>query len=517
MKDKKLDKLLIGISLIVVFGIVACLYFQPDASQAVANSIKSALIDAFGSGTLLFTFFGVLLLVGVAFSKFGNIKLGNCDPEYSTFKWIAMMMSCGLGSATCYWAFIEWAYYAGTPGLGIEPMSQLAMEMSVPYTMFHWGFSAWTLYALAGIPIAYHFHVRKNPGLSLSGMISAVTGLKQNGIVCRIIDVLFIFICFGGLSITLGVSVPLVTDVLCSVIGIQSSFTMNLVIIIALSVIYSLSSYIGIQKGMAKISDYNVKLVILFTIGVVICGPTLFILNNTTQSFGLMIQNFVHMSLFTDPIGQTGFPGAWTIFYWLYWITYAPFTGIFIAKVSKGRSIRSVIINTLVSGSAGCFLYFGVLGSLSLERQLTGAVDMVGMLAAGSDTRAIIEVMRSLPFGSVFMVMFCISSLLFLATTLDGAAFTMASTSTRGLKNNEEPNPFLRLFWCIMLSLVPLTMIFIGASLDTIKTCAFITAVPIIFIMGVMLYGWIKWMVKDYGKASAADMKKIPVASEEEK
>lgn len=517
MMTKKLDKLLIGISLIVVFGIVACLYLQPDASQAVANTIKSTLIDVFGSGTLLFTFFGVLLLIGVAFSHFGNIKLGEGKPEYSTFKWIAMMMSCGLGSATCYWAFIEWAYYVGTPGLGIEAASQLAYEMSVPYTMFHWGFSAWTLYALAGIPIAYHFHVRKNKGLSLSGVIHAITGLKEDGIICRIIDVLFIFICFGGLSITLGVSVPLVTDVLCSVIGIPSSFWMNLVIIIVLSIIYSLSSYIGIQKGMAKISDWNVKLVILFTIGVVVCGPTLFILNNTTQSFGLMLQNFIHMSLFTDPIGQTGFPGAWTIFYWLYWITYAPFTGIFIAKVSKGRSIRSVIINTLVSGSAGCFLYFGVLGSLSLERQLSGVVDMVGMLANGSDTAAIIEVMRSLPGGPIFMILFCISSLLFLATTLDGAAFTMASTSTRGLRNNEEPNPFLRLFWCIMLSLVPLTMIFIGASLDTIKTCAFITAVPIIFIMLVMLYGWLRWMVQDYGKNAV--VKKAapqPTASEEE-
>lgn len=503
---KKLDKLLIGVSLVVVGVIVACLYLQPDASQMVANNIKSALIDAFGSGTLLFTFLGVLLLLGIALSKFGNVRLGNCKPEYSTFKWIAMMMSCGLGSATCYWAFIEWAYYIGTPGLGIEPGSQLAYEMSVPYTMFHWGISAWTLYALAGIPIAYHYHVRKNQGLSLSGTVSAITGLKPTGIVCRIIDVLFIFICFGGLSITLGVSVPLVTDVLCSVIGIQSSFAMNLAIIIILSVLYSLSSYIGIQKGMSKISDWNVKLVILFTIGVVVLGPTLFILNNTVQSFGLMLQNFVHMSLFTDPIGQTGFPGAWTIFYWLYWITYAPFTGIFIAKVSKGRTIRSVILNTLISGSTGCFLYFGVLGSLSLERQLSGVVDMVGMLAEGADTSAIIQTMRSLPLGSVFMVLFCISSLLFLATTLDGAAFTMASTSTRGLKNNEEPSPFLRLFWCIMLSLVPLTMIFIGANLDTIKTCAFITAVPIIFIMIVMLYGWIRWMVQDYGKKNAMEI-----------
>lgn len=269
-----------------------------------------------------------------------------------------------------------------------------------------------------------------------------------------------------------------------------------------------MSSYMGIQKGMSKISDWNVKLVIIFTLGTLILGPSIFMIDNTTQSLGLMLQNFIHMSLFTDPIGETGFPGAWTIFYWLYWGTYAPFTGIFIAKVSRGRTIRSVIINTLISGSTGCYLYFGILGSLSLERQISGAVDMVGMLANGQDTASIIEVMRSLPFGSVFLLLFCVSSILFLATTLDGAAFTMASTTTPGLKETEEPSPMLRLFWCIMLSLVPLMMIFINASLDTIKTCAFITAIPILFIMIVMLYGWLKWMFNDFSKKSAVEIEK---------
>ena len=223
----------------------------------------------------------------------------------------------------------------------------------------------------------------------------------------------------------------------------------------------------------------------------------MFIIDNVVQSFGLMVQNFVAMSLFTDPIGNSGFPGSWTVFYWLYWITYAPFTGIFIAKVSRGRTIRSLVLNTLVSGSVGCFLYFGVLGSLGLERQLTGAVDMVGLLEGGEDTAAIIGAMKSLPFSTVFLLLFCASSLLFLATTLDGAAFTMASAATPHLKNNEEPSPLHRLFWCIMLSLVPLTMIFIGANLDTIKTCAFITAVPVMFVMAVMLIGWVRWLRQD--------------------
>ncbi|WP_153722212.1 BCCT family transporter [Sporosarcina cascadiensis] len=524
---KKIDKLLITLSMSLVLLVVGFLYFKPEESQRVANKIFGSMTDWFGSGTLLFTFLGIALLAYVAISKFGKIRLGNSVPEYTNFKWVSMMIACGLGSATVYWAFIEWAYYIGTPGLGIEPNSQRAFEMALPYNMFHWGISAWTLYALVGLPICYHFYIRKNKGLSLSAIVSAITGIKQKGIIGRIVDIMFIFICFGGLSITLGVSVPLVSSVLSSVLGLTPSFKMNLILILLISVVYSLSSYIGLQKGMARISDWTTKLAILFCIGIIIVGPGLFIIANSTNALGQMLQNFIQMSLFTDPIGKTGFPQSWTIFYWLYWITYAPFTGIFIAKVSKGRTIRSVILNTLVSGSIGCFFFFGVIGSLSIDRQLSGAVDMVGMLAAGNDNAAIIEVLQTLPFSSIFMILFALVSVLFLASTLDGAAFTMASTATPGLRENEEPHPMHRLFWCVMLAIVPLTMIFIGADLNTIKTSAIITGVPVILIMLVMIFGWMRWMVKDFGDMSAenianfhtrtnVDASEVPVAIEEE-
>lgn len=494
-QEVKLDKLLIVISLVVVLSIVGLLYAFPMQSENVANTIFSTLMDWFGSPILLLTFLGIIALTFVAVSKFGSIKLGEEDPQYSTFSWIAMMVSCGLGSATVYWAFIEWAYYVELPGLGIEPFTQLAMEMSIPYSMFHWGISAWTLYALVGLPIAYHFYVRKNDGLSLSAVVSSMTGINESGFIARVIDV--IFICFGGLSITLGVSVPLVTEILATVLGISPTFAMNVIIILILSVIYSLSSYIGIEKGMSKLSDMNMKVVIFFTLAVLVMGPTRFIMKNAIGSLGLMMQNFVGMSFFTDAIGQGSFPETWTMFYWLYWITYAPFTGIFIARVSRGRTLRSVIANTLISGSAGCFFFFGILSSLSIDRQLTGSVDLLHMLGEGQGNAAIVAVLASLPFGKIFMVLFSVITLLFLATTLDGAAYTMASTSTIGLGNDEEPNPFLRLFWCIMLSLVPLTMIFIKADLDTIKTSAVATGVPVVFIMIVLVVGWFKWMIED--------------------
>ncbi len=320
------------------------------------------------------------------------------------------------------------------------------------------------------------------------------------------IDVIFIFTIFGALSITLGVSVPMVSEILSSLIGIEPTFNVNLVLILIISAFFSLSSYVGIQKGMARISSMNTYLAIGFCIAVFLIGPTMFIAKSTVNGLGIMLQDFVRMSLYTDPVENGGFPEGWTIFYWLYWITYTPFVSIFVTKISKGRSIRGVITNMLLSGSAGCFFFFGILGGLSQSANVNGLVDVAGLVASGEGNQAIVQVMNSLPFSAIFIVLFALVSVLFLATTLDSAAFTMAATSTKGLKENEEPSPMLRLFWCVMLAAVPLAMMFIDAPLNTIKTCAIVTSIPLMFIIGYMVYGFIKWMREDFALTSGEDI-----------
>ena len=498
MEKKSADKVLILISLCVVFAVTATLYLFPEQSQVTANLIFSKITTFLTSPILLLTLLGTVLLVYLAISKYGNIKLGEGEPEFSTFRWVSMMISCGLGAGTIYWAYLEWAYYIGTPGLGIEAYSTQAYEMAVAYPFFHWGVSAWALYALLGIPMAYHCYIRKNSGLSLSGITCSVLGLGEKSIWRRIIDVIFVFICFGGISVMLCMSAPLINEVLCHLLGLEATFASTVTLLVIVAFIYSFSSVIGIQKGMARISDWNIKLMMIFILIIVIIGPTEFITSNVISSLGLMAQNFVTMSLFTDPINGSTFTQDWTVFYWLFWISYAPFTGVFIAKISKGRTIRAVVVNTLVSGSVGCFALFGVMGSLGLERQLSGAVDAVSMLAQGNDTLAIVEILGTLPFSVVVMTIFCISSILFLATTLDSAAFTLAVTSMPQLKNGQDPGPMQKLFWCILLSLVPLTLILINADLNTIKTAVIITSTPVFFIMILIVYGWMKWMKEDY-------------------
>ncbi len=498
-KTKGVDVPLIVVSLVLIFGLVIYLALDPERAKRVANVVFAAGSEFFGSYTLLFAFFGLALLLILAFSKYGSIRLGKGDPEYSTYSWVAMMLSAGLGSATMVWAFTEWVYYYTTPALGIEPESATAYEWALPYNFFHWGFSAWGLYCIVALPVAYHFHVRRNKGLSLSATFMSITGLGRYKWIAKIIDFVFIFTVFGALSITLGLTIPLIGRSVATAMGFQTSFWLELGIVVFVSVLFSLSSFIGISKGMKRMSGAATNLAIAFAGVVLVLGPTMFIIKNSVNGLGLMLQNYVRMSLWTDPINNSGFPENWTVFYWLYWLTYTPFMALFVTRVSRGRSIRALIANMVGSGSIGLMVFFGVLQSFSINADMTGKVDAPAVLAEQGQDGLVIAMLQQLPISSVFIIAFALMSVLFLATTLDSASFTLASTVTPGLREGEDPSPFLRLFWCIMLAAVPLTMSFIKADLNTIKTSAIITAIPLSFIVIVLVIGMLRWMKVDYG------------------
>lgn len=408
-----------------------------------------------------------------------------------------MILTAGLGSATVYWAFTEWAFYFNTPGLNVEPQSNEAYEFGLSYNFFHWGINAWAIYAIATLPIAYHFYVRKNKGLSLSSVVSEITGINPKGPWGKLVDIIFIFTCLAGLSITLGLSVPLLSQAVASILNIENSFGIDLTIILLISIVFSLSSYLGVEKGIKRLTNFNSLFAIVFIGLIFIIGPTIFIMNSSTNGLGLMFQNFIHMNLFTDPIEGGSFPNDWTIFYWLYWVTYAPFMGVFITRVSRGRTIKSLILNMLISGSAGCWIFFGILQNFSMDRHIKGIVDVAGRLDVDGGNQAIIDVLNTLPFPTFFVLFFIILSMLFLASTLDSASYTLAATATKNLKSTEDPSPFHRLFWSLVTVLAPLTMIFINAPMETVKTAAIVTSIPLIFILIIMIYGWLKWMKED--------------------
>lgn len=496
--EKKLDKPLMGISLSVILFVVFGLAIYPEAGNDIASTLFSTLTNQFGEMFLLFGFFSVIYLAFIALGKYGNIKLGDEVPEYSKFSYLAMMICAGLGSATVYWAFVEWGYYYMAPPFGIEAYTPLAAEWATSYNMFHWGITAWSLYCIASLPVAYSFHVKKNPKLKLSAVCESIMGKYYNAALGRVIDTIFIFSCVGAMGITLGLSVPMVTAGIASLLGVESSFGMNVGLMLFITAIFSISSYVGIKKGMAMLSDWNTKLAIVFVLLILVVGPTSFIIDQMTNGYGLMLQNFIRMSLWTDPVEGGSFPTSWTVFYWAYWMTYVPFMALFVTKVSKGRTLKEVIGSMVLGGSAGCFIFFGVLGSFSMSVHLTEILDVTGIMNESGGSATVIAVLKTLPFSSIFLVMFIVMSTLFLATTLDSASFTLAATSSNQLDEDANPPTELRLFWCLILAAVPLTMMFIDAPLNTVQTLAIVTSLPLMVVIFVMLYGFNKWLKEDF-------------------
>ena len=502
----KADLTLVIGGVLVVFAIVATLLLWPDQSKALAGTLFTHSTRLFGSLVLVVGIASVLVAVFLVVSRFGDIRFGTAAPKYSTMSWLFMFITAGLGSATMYWAFIEWAYYYQTPGLNIAPQSREALDMAVAYEFFHWGPIPWAMYVLSGVSMAYYFHVRKGSRLSVSGNIAAITDdkVKADGLLGRIIDLLFLFATFGGLILTISLTVATVSAGLSSLFGIANTFGLKAVILIASTLLFGVSSYIGIDHGLQKLAKAAVVASFVFAAVVLVLGPTQFIIDNTTNAIGLELQNFFHMSLFTDPNGGGSFTSDWTVFYWLYWLSYLPGVGVFIARVSEGRTIRETVLGLVLGGCAGIMFFFGALSGYAIFQTTHGTVNAAALLADKGGDYAVAQLLQALPGGGFFSIVYFVIMLLFLASHLDATGFTIAAVSTRDLPAGKDPARGLRLFWVVMLAAIPMAMLAINANLGTLKTGLVLTAVPFTIILLVQTVGLLKWLSKDH-PSSATD------------
>ncbi|WP_218192382.1 BCCT family transporter [Pseudomonas sp. Irchel 3F3] len=502
----KIDLPLIFISLVAIGLSVTGLTLYPSQSLKLSDVVFEGATKLFGAGVQIIGFVCVVFVLWIALSKYGSIKLGEGKPKYGNASWVFMFICAGLGSATMYWAFMEWVYYYSAPGVGIAPLSKEALEYSIAYSFFHWGITPWAIYGIASLAMAYHFHVRKNTGLSLSSAVEAITGLKATGVVGRFVDVVFLMSTFGGLVLTITLSASTVGKGISMLFGIDDGYALKAALVLAVTLVFSLSSYIGIGKGMQKLAHAACGLTVIYAVIVLVLGPTGFTLNNIANGVGLMLQNFVRMSLSTDPVGNGEFARGWTVFYWLYWITYTPGVALFVTRVSRGRKIKEVVAAMILGGCGGCWFFFGSLQSFAIHQFISGVVDAPSLITSVGGEEVVSLLLFSLPFGKILAVGYYLLMLVFLASHLDAVSFAVAATSTRNLKEGDEPSTTLRLFWCLMLAAIPLAMLYIGAPLHALKTVVTVAAIPFLAVLIVKMYGLLRWMKADYGDSPAHEI-----------
>ncbi|WER49011.1 BCCT family transporter [Cupriavidus sp. WKF15] len=497
------DGFLTVCTLTAVLVTVIAMVRWPAEAAATASQLFDWSTRSFGSLVQIFVFGCVIACLALAFSKYGNVRLGEGKPEYSTLSWVFMFICAGMGSSTMYWGVMEWVYYYQSPGLNVPTGTREALEYSISYSFFHWGLSAWAVYALPSLAMAYHFHVRKNKGLNLAAIIEAITGFRATGPVGRLVDLIFLLTMFGALTVSIALTASTFTRGLSGLFGVPDTFVTQLIVIVGVSVLFSASAYIGIDGGMQRLSHMVCWGALLLAAVVFAIGPTLFSGNNIVNGLGLMLQNYVHMSLFTDPTGDGAFSRGWTVFYWLWWVSYSPGVAMFVARVSKGRKIKEVIYALLLGGSVGCWFFFGALESYSMHQFMSGAIDVPRILKEHGGETAVEMLLSALPAGKVFLAVYLAIMIVFLAAHVDAVAYAVAATTTRNLKEGQDPSPTSRVFWCVMLTLVPLAMLFVKASLETMKTAVVLTAIPFLVILGIKLFGLFRWLIQDHADTPA--------------
>lgn len=480
-----------ALSLLLLVTVPLVLF--PKSGKEFVDKANEFITTQFGVLYLIVGLGIFFFLIYVAFSDNGRVKLGEEDerPEFNNFSWAGMLFCAGIGSSILYWGTIEWAYYYQGPPFGVEPGTKEAILWASTYGIFHWGPIAWAIYTLPALPMAYFYYVRKKPVLKISEATRPLIGKYADGPLGTLIDVLFMFGLLGGAGTTLALGTPMIAEGINALTGIPVTMVLKTMILILVTAIFAISAYSGLRKGIKVLSDVNLILSIVLLLFVLIFGPTRFLVETTTNSVGFLLDNFFHMSTWTEPFNtlgpyeKTNFPESWTVFYWAWWLVYAPFVGLFVAKISRGRSIKQMILGTIGYGTFGSILFFGILGNYGLHMQLTGKFDVVSVLNDRGAPRAIIEIIGQLPLSWLMIFIFVILAIIFLATTFDSSSYILASVVQHEVE--DEPLRWNRLFWAFALCLMPLVLMFVG-GLSTLQTASIVGGFPLLFIM--IMLGW---------------------------
>lgn len=472
---------------VAIFGVAA-----PKSFEEATGNLQNFLTSTFGWYYLILVTLIVVFCVFLIFSPVGAIKLGKQDdkPEFSRISWFAMLFSAGMGIGLVFWGAAEPLSHFIAPPLA-EGGTDTSQKESMRYTFFHWGIHAWGIYAIVALTLAY-FNFRKGePGL-ISATLKPVLGKKaMEGIIGTIIDVLAVVATVVGVATTLGFGASQINGGLSFLFGIPNNFTIQLIIVIVVTILFTISASTGLGKGIKILSNANMLLAVVLLILMFVVGPTILILNMFTDSLGGYVQNLVQMSFRIAPLNdeQRSWINNWTIFYWAWWISWSPFVGIFIARVSKGRTIREFIIGVLLLPTLVSFIWFAVFGTSAIEAQKVASTN-ISQLAT---EEVLFAVFNELPWTTILSIVAIALVSIFFITSADSATFVLGMQTTNGSLN---PLTAVKFTWGIAQSVVALVLLYSG-GLQALQNALIIAAFPFSFIIILMMLSLYRSLAKE--------------------
>ncbi|MFD2045110.1 BCCT family transporter [Ornithinibacillus salinisoli] len=478
------------ILLLVIIGAVL-----PEQFGTVAQALFDFTTSNFGWFYLLAVFLFVLFLVGISISKYGKIRLGppKSRPEYPFFTWVGMLFSAGFGSGLVFWGVAEpMSHFFSTPFPGLEGQTEEAARIAMGYSFFHWGVSQWSVFAVVGLIIAY-IQFRKDKNGLISTSIKPVVG-KNKGVGVTI-DSLAVIATVMGVATSLGLGIMQMNGGLKNVFNLPNTVWMQVGIAAVILVLYLLSSSTGLNRGIKWLSNINLGICIILLLFVFITGPTVFILNSFVLGLGDYLTNFVEYSLRLTPYQGGTWVRDWTIFYWAWAIAWSPFVGAFVARVSRGRTIREFVFGVLIVPPIIACLWIAAFGGTALNSDLNK--DSAIAEAVNNDVAvALFETFGTLPLSNIMSLLAILLIFTFLVTSADSATYILGSMTSRGSLN---PALYVKMIWGVLITAIAVVLLLAG-GLDALQTASLISALPFTVILILIVISFLKMISKEYKK-----------------
>ncbi|WP_236939269.1 BCCT family transporter [Evansella clarkii] len=488
-------------SLLVIIAISIPFSVYEAQALDVLNQIFDTIVDVFSWG---YIWYGIILVAAglyLSFSKYGQVVLGDPmeKPRFTLFEYASILIAMGVGSTIMRTGMVQWSAVANDPPFGMEPGSTEALLMGNAYSMFLWSFQVFAIFVMAAPAMGYILHVRKRPLMRISEACRVIFGDKfTDGMGGKILDMIFLVSILAGAAVTLGLGAPIVTHNLARLMNMDVTFGLTLIVTLIWVILFSLSAYLGIEKGIKRLSTFNMYLAGAFAIFVMVAGPGIFILDYFTDSVSTLLTNYVGISLYTESLNLEGATHVQsnTVFWFAYSATWAMLHSVFAAKISRGRTIKEMILTYLLAPTLLSWAATGVLGGLGVHRHLTGEVPVLDIVQNNEAVAAIPEILASLPFAAIALTVFIIVAMIFLTTTLDSTTYTIAAyTSTKDMSKT-EPSRYLRVIVAVVIATLSLILMRVG-GLAPLEVISGLMGLPIIVIQFLTIYAAIKMMNQD--------------------
>jgi len=478
------------VSVAVVLGLVVLGAAAPAAFERWASAALARVTANFGWFYLLSVFGFVVILVYLGFSKYAGIRLGSADsePQFSFVSWVSMLLAAGFGVGLVFYGVAEPMLHYLKPPYGALPGStKESARLAIQYTFFNWGVSQWAAFSIVGLVIAFYQFRRKKPGLVSTVLEPLTRRLPGSAQIGGALDVFAVVATVIGVATSLGLGVLQINGGLSFLPGLPQSLPWQAAILGVMVLAFMASTASGLERGIKILSNVNLALAAALMGFVLLAGPTLAILRTIVQGVGDYLQNFVAMSLRAEPFGGSDWANDWTVFYWAWVIAWSPFVGTFVARISRGRTIREYVFGVLVMPPLLACLWMGVFGGTGLHLELTRNVGLAAAVDTGITT-ALFRLFELLPLSGLTSVLGIVLILIFLVTSADSASYILAQMTDRG---STQPPLAKRLAWGALIAAICLTLLATG-GLRGLQAAAILAALPFTFILYAMLFALLR-------------------------